>query len=140
MTRSESHPGIRNRGSGHRFLALGTVIVSCIAGAVGCNEGKACERQRLDVAKAGNEVNQAAEDAKVAGGDEMQWANIQKKLGVLQSAFATSQVTWDSANKNRDEATTLVGQISGSPSKTEIFRGTFNAAGAKQVAYYESCR
>jgi hypothetical protein len=107
---------------------------------LGCQEGKACERQRLDLAKAWTEVNQAAEDAKLSGGDEGQWDTIQKKLDVLQSAFATTQVTWDSATKNHDEAANLVGQINGSPSKTEIFRGTFKAAGDKQAAYFDACR
>lgn len=117
-----------------------SLVVLCLAWApFGCMENKACERQRLDLARAWEQVNKAAEEAKLSGGEEAQWLDIQKRLGVLQSAFATPQVTWDSAKKNRDEAASLVGKISGAPTKTEIFRGTFTAAEVKQVAYYESC-
>lgn len=119
-------------------LAFATALCA-LATLPGCTESKACERQRLELAKAWEEVNKAAEEAKLAGGEELQWANIQKKLEVLRSAFATPQVTWDSANKNKEEATALVGQISGAPAKTEIFRGTFNAASAKQAAYQGAC-
>jgi hypothetical protein len=124
-----------------RLRAAASAVLGALfcLGLAGCDESRACERQRLDLFQAWQEVNRAIEERKL-NSTEAHWTTIQPKIDVLQSAFATPQVTWDSATKNREEAATLVGGVSDSGQGVEIFRATFNAAGAKQAAYYDACR
>jgi hypothetical protein len=120
------------------FISAVLGALFCL-GVAGCNESRACERQRLDLFQAWQEVNKSIEERKLNSA-EAHWTTIQPKIDVLQSAFATPQVTWDSASKNREEAATLVSGVADSGQGVEIFRATFNAAGAKQAAYYDACR
>jgi hypothetical protein len=136
MARRNSSASIHNS---HWF---GITLASTFAlGLFACQESKTCEKQRLDLWKAWLDVNSAIETQKLSpGSDEAQWATIQKKVDVLQSAFATSQVTWDSASKNKAEANTLLTSVGQPGLKTEMFRATFNQAGAQQSVYEDTCR
>jgi hypothetical protein len=137
MASRTSTPSIEPRHSSRLGVALASVLT---LGLVACQESKTCEKQRLDLWKSWQEVNKALEEQKLApGSDEAQLANIQKKVDVLQSAFATPQVTWDSASKNKEEATTLLTSVGKPGIKTEMLRASFQAAGDRQSSYYETC-
>lgn len=122
----------------HSILRAALLVAACGTSLVACDESRDCEKKRLDLFRAWQEVNKSIEERKLNSAEPI-WATIQSKVDVLQSAFATPQVTWDSAAKNRDEAASLVTSVSDSGQGVEIFRATFNAAGAKQAAYYDSC-
>lgn len=121
-------------------LILMLLAVSAVA-ALGCNRNTECERQRLAVHRAWESVHQAAYERKLAGVDEAQWTAIEAKTDLLQSAFATQQVTWDSANQATADINAMVpGTKTNNELKLEVFRASTAEAVAKQKRFQETCR
>ncbi len=71
----------------------------------GCETSEQCERTRMQVSRSYNALTAAAQQRKLAGQDVESWAFIENKSDLLQSAFATRQVTWASADKARNDIT-----------------------------------
>jgi hypothetical protein len=114
----------------------------------GCKDSVACERARLNVHHAWDALKQEATRNKVKAADERwdsqvkAWTQIETKLEVLESAFATEQVTWDSANKKVEELRRATGEASTSGPGAGIqgFVAQMDEAARSQSAMEKKCR
>jgi hypothetical protein len=83
----------------------------------------------------------AAQQRKLAGQDVENWAFIENKSDLLQSSFATRQVTWASADKARSDISARLGNInSDSLSTVDIFKRSAAEAFLDQDKYAQQCR
>lgn len=106
-----------------------------------CEASEECERSRMKISRTYNALTAAAQQRKLAGQDVEKWAFIENKSDLLQSAFATRQVTWASADKARHEiAERLTSINSDSPTTVEIFRRSVVEAFEDQDRYAKMCR
>jgi hypothetical protein len=115
------------------ILALGTLSA--------CEVSEECERARMKVSRVYSSLTAAAQQRKLAGFDVENWAFIENKSDLLQSAFATRQVTWASADKARDDITARLGSInSDSATTVDIFRRSVEEAFHDQDRYAQQCK
>lgn len=120
--------------------AWSVALVGIVLVASACQRSTECERQRLSVFRAWESVHKAAYERKLAGVDEPQWTAIEAKTDLLQSAFATRQVTWDSAKKATKDIQTLAeGAKTDTELKLEVFKTSAAEAAAKQAQFYDNC-
>jgi hypothetical protein len=130
---------------------MSTLVVGIIlSSVVGCKDREACEKSRLELARAWTNVNEGAARIKMMGAEELssdgerkahmaQWEKIEKETSLLQSAFQSAQVTWDSAQASLGDLHGLLGQVTGSES-TKIFENSIENAEADTQAYEQACR
>lgn len=108
---------------------------------LGCKADERCERARLDVAKSWGVLRESALKRKLAGVDAEAWGKIEEKAALLESAFATPQVTWQSAEKARGEIVELVkGRQTDSEANLTGYRLSLEAAQKQQSEFSASCR
>ena len=76
-----------------------------------------------------------------AGANASAWTGIQSDIDLIQSSFATEQITWDSAKKKLGQLERSLEDI-GSPSTSafQSFRDAINRAATKQGELEKSCR
>lgn len=119
---------------------LATVFLAAVFVA-GCQETRECERARMDLAKTWRGLAEAAHRRQLAGVDIEGWKWVEARLELLESAFTTKQVTWDSADKARGEVVTrLPGLNTDTPANTTGFRLSADAAVKEQDAYTKQCK
>ena len=126
------------------------VLAVAMAGALatGCKDSVACERARMGVHRAWDSLKQEATRNKVHAADERwdsqvkAWTQIESKLDVLESAFATEQVTWDSAKKKLDELKQSTGEAttSGPGAGIQGFVAQMDDAAKTQAVMEKNCR
>lgn len=118
------------------FATLGLVLATL----AGCDASADCEKKRLELFRAWESVHEAAYERKLAGVDEATWTKIEAKTDLLQSAFATRQVTWDSANKASGELEQLAAAANTDAQiQLEVFKTSAAEARAKQAAFFDAC-
>lgn len=123
------------------FALRSIALLSVALLGVACDQGAKCERERLEVFKAWDEVHKAAYERKLAGVDQEQWKVIESKADLLQSAFATKQITWDSADKAQDAIAKLAPTLkTDSEVKLEVFRNSAARASGAQRDFAATCR
>jgi hypothetical protein len=114
---------------------LGLMVLSA------CEANEDCERSRMKISRTYNALTAAAQQRKLAGQDVENWAFIENKSDLLQSSFATRQVTWASADKARSEISARLGNInSDSLSTVDIFKRSAAEAFLDQDKYAQQCR
>jgi hypothetical protein len=107
----------------------------------GCENREECERARLQAYRAYQTLYTAAVQRKLAGVQPEQWALLENKADLLQSAFATQQVTWKSAEKTRAEVQTALESVhTDNEVNLEIFKGSANEAFKLQEQFAKQCR
>ncbi len=116
------------------LVALATTLL------FGC-DSRECERARLDAYKAYQTLHQASIQRKLAGVDTDNWAVMENKVDLLQSAFATQQVTWRSADNAKQEVATKLESIStDNDVNLDIFKRSAAEAFQAQEAFAQQCR
>lgn len=117
------------------------VCVAGLLGTAGCGESKQCEKTRLSLWRKWQAVQVAAAERKNAGVDDQKWATVENKADLLQSAFATSQITWNSAEKAKGEIEAALQGISTDvPVRLEMFSASVKEAATEQDKYVKECR
>lgn len=108
---------------------------------VACDNNSECEKARLQAFRAYQTLHSAAVQRKLAGVDVERWAAMENKTDLLQSAFATQQVTWRSAEKTQQEvATELASVKTDNDVNLEIFKGSAKEAFNLQDALTKQCK
>jgi homoserine trans-succinylase len=117
------------------------IIALALIAVTGCKQNETCERARLSLARAYDNLRQAATQRKLVGVEPDQWSEIETRTDLLQSAFATPQVTWASAEKARNEVRQKLDSIS---TTTEtglaVFRDTAQQVFVEQDRFAKQCR
>lgn len=113
-------------------LGLGTLT--------SCEVSEECERSRMKVSRSYNALTAAAQQRKLSGQDVENWAFIENKSDLLESAFATRQVTWASADKARNDINARLSAINSESATVDIFKRSAAEAFQDQDAYAKMCR
>jgi len=119
------------------------VIVIAVAASslgFGCQDDARCERERLDLNKAWSELRTAAMHRKLEGTDVPTWTAIETKAELLESAFMTRQVTWNSAKKASDEIASKLPALEASDVRLASFRNSAESAIKQQTNFEKECR
>lgn len=104
-------------------------------------DSRECERARLETHRAYQTLNHAATARKLTGVDTASWAKVENKTDLLQSAFATTQVTWRSADKAKTEVQQSMESIAtDNPVSLEIFKRSAEEAFRLQQSFADRCR
>jgi hypothetical protein len=118
-----------------------TIIAMSAWALVACDDNTECERARLQAFRAYQTLHSAAVQRKLAGVDVEQWAAVENKTDLLQSAFATQQVTWRSAEKTKQEVAAALNSVkTDNAVNLEIFKGSANEAFNLQEALAKQCK
>jgi hypothetical protein len=100
-----------------------------------------CERERVHLARAYYSLKQAATERKLAGISAEKWGFVENKTDLLESAFATPQITWSSADKARSE---VAGSLNDISTTTEgalsLFKETAKGVFEQQERFKNQCR
>lgn len=126
------------------------VVAIILSSIVGCKDREECEKSRLEMARTWTNVHEGATRIKMMGAEELpsegerrvhmeKWEQIEKETSLLQSAFQSAQVTWDSAQASLGDLHRLLGEITGTKS-TEIFENSIENASAEYHEYEDACR
>jgi hypothetical protein len=132
-----------------------TVIMVCLiafGGVVSCKDRAACERSRLELAKKWEELKNTAGAYKTTKEDEdltpakkeerlKVWGAVEDKAGLVQSSFATKQVTWPAADTARQDINQKLQAVAATgDQRVESFSLLLRAAGAQYEQYKQKCR
>lgn len=106
-----------------------------------CSTDRECEKARMETHRAFQSLNQVAAQRKLAGVDLAKWTNVANKTELLESAFATRQVTWNSAEKAKAEVQSDLSSIqTDNEVSLEIFKRTAAEAFQLQGLLADKCR
>jgi hypothetical protein len=109
--------------------------------AIACNNDRECEKARLETHRAFQSLNEVATQRKLVGVDLAKWTNVANKTELLESAFATRQVTWNSAENAKTEVQSNLSSIqTDNEVSLEIFRRTAAEAFQLQGVLADKCR
>src|SRR5215831_1242224 len=87
-----------------RWWKTALTIGACAAALSGCKRSESCEKGRMSLDRMWDGVQAQATKLKLAstegsGPTASIWTGIQSDIDLLQSSFATEQITWESAKK-----------------------------------------
>ena len=70
------------------------------------------------------------------------WSTIESDLDLLQSSFATEQITWDAAKRKANQLQQAVGDLTGAASNNYLqsLRDSVSQAVSMQMNLEKSCR
>ncbi len=134
-----------------------TAIMVCViafgaVGAVSCKDQAACDRSRLELSKKWEELKNTAGSYKTTKEDEeiptakkeerlKVWGGVEDKAALVQSSFATKQVTWPAADQARQDINQKLGAVAATgDQRVESFSQLLRAAGAQYDQYKDKCR
>jgi hypothetical protein len=121
----------------HRFI----IALALVTSLASCKQNETCERGRQSLARAYDSLRQAAAERKLFGTEPQRWSEIETKTDLLQSAFATPQVTWSSAEKARNDVQAKLSSISTTnETGLAVFRQTAQEVFAEQDRFAQKCR
>lgn len=121
-----------------RWIAALCVMVAALAG---CPMDPECERARLDLSKSWRGLAEGAGRRQLAGVDIEGWKWVQGRAQLLESSFMTTHVTWDSAQKARDELNARLPSIqTDTVANMTGYRLSVDAAFKEQDAFTKKCR
>lgn len=137
-----SHPPeITMRPTSTTEIIVSAGVVALFLSAACQTSSRECERARLETHRAYRTLAHAATQRKLSGVDTDRWAKVENKTDLLQSAFATTQVTWRSAEKARGEVRENIESIAtDNPISLEIFKRSAEEAFKLQQEFAERCR
>jgi hypothetical protein len=122
----------------NRCIAALCVTASLLGG---CQSDRECERARLDLSKTWRGLVESASRRQMAGVDIEGWKWVQGRVALLESSFATTQVTWSSAEKARGELTSrLPGMQTDTTANLTGYRLSVESALREQDAFAKKCR
>lgn len=108
--------------------------------ALGCKADPSCEPMRRDLAKAWGTLRESAMKRKLAGVDVEGWARVEDRVALLESSFATRQVTWPSADKALAEVIEIAkGRKTDSEANLIGYTMTLDAAVRLQEDFKQRC-
>ena len=120
--------------------AIGLTLLTGAA-SIACSTDRECEKARLQTHRAFQSLNEVAARRKLAGVDLAKWTNVANKTELLESAFATRQVTWNSAEKAKAEVQSDLSSIqTDNEVALEIFKRTAAEAFQLQGMLADKCR
>ena len=112
----------------------------------GCARSESCERGRMSLDKMWETAQTQAAELKLSSVEGSSpkptvWTTIESDLELLQSSFATEQITWESAKKKVQQLQSAV-QEAGMPSTSAAatFRDHIARAASMQSDLEKSCR
>lgn len=121
-----------------RFFFVSTLLIAAVGG---CKADPECEKLRLELAGSWGDLRESASKRKLAGVDAEGWQRIEKNADLLESSFATSQITWSSADKARAEFPEQVKSVqTDSPANLAGYQLSAEAAIKQQDAFSQRCR
>ena len=112
----------------------------------GCARSESCERGRMSLDKMWETAQTQAAEVKLSSVEGSSpkpsvWTKIESDLELLQSAFATEQITWDSAKKKVSQLQSNVQELEmPSTSAAANFRESVTRAAQMQSELEKSCR
>ena len=128
------------------FLAKALTAGVCVVALSGCARSESCEKGRMSLDKMWDGVQAQALKLKLAssdgaGANASAWSGIQSDIDLLQSSFATEQITWESAKKKLGQLERSL-QDMGSPTTSafQSFRDAISRAATMQGELEKSCR
>lgn len=135
-------------------LLLPCVLLACGGlPLAGCRSSEDCERSRLQMAKHWEELKNSAGTIKYARSDEADqmsdadreerlkhWQTLEEKAALLESAFISRQITWESAETARQELTEGFQSRPAKGLKMEGFGGLLQQANQVFESFRSSCR
>jgi ribosomal protein L29 len=112
----------------------------------GCARSESCERGRMSLDRMWETAQTQAAELKLASVEASSprptvWTTIESDLELLQSAFATEQITWESAKKKADQLQRAIQDL-GMPSTSSAatVRESIARAATMQSELERSCR
>lgn len=123
-------------------------LAVCAALTIGCKDREACERSRMDVAKIWGEVKASAARRKATPPEESAvranvgtWTEIENEADTLETSFQTTQVTWNAAEKSRQEVRQKLADVANANDMGyKSFERLFAEANQKTDKFSELCR
>jgi hypothetical protein len=112
----------------------------------GCARSESCEKGRMSLDKMWETAQTQAAELKLSSVEASSpkptvWTKIESDLELLQSAFATEQITWESAKKKVNQLQNNVQELEmPSTSAAATFRESISRAAAMQSDLEKSCR
>ncbi len=95
----------------------------------------------MEVAKAFQGLRESASRRKLAGVDVEGWKFVEQRADLLESSFATTQVTWASAEKARGEIVARVASLqTDNPANLTGYQLSLEGAVKELDAYGKKCR
>lgn len=121
-----------------RWFLLPLALVALLPG---CEASQECERSRLNLAKSWRTLAESASRRELAGVDIEGWKWVRGRAQLLESSFMTTRVTWESANKARQELNARLPSIQTDTEANKTgYRLSVEAALKDQDAYAKQCR
>lgn len=122
------------------FRYLGWVGL-CTALTLSCDNDRSCERERLKLLEAYSSLREVATRNKLHGIDKDAWTLVENRFELLESSFATEQVTWRPAEKAKGEVESTLTAIHGdSPESLEFFKRSAEETFALQDQLASKCK
>lgn len=107
----------------------------------GCKADPACEPMRRELAKAWGTLRESAMKRKLSGVDVEGWAKVEDRAALVESSFATPQVTWQSAERARSELTEMLkGRQTDTPANLTGYMLSLDAANKLQAEFTRRCQ
>jgi hypothetical protein len=135
-----------------RTATMVCLIAFGAAGVASCKDQRACEQSRLELAKQWEELKNTAGSYKTTKEDEelssakkeerlKVWNAVEDKAGLVQSSFATRQVTWPAADQARQDMNQKLQAVAATgDQRVESFSRLVHAAGAQYDQYKHKCQ
>jgi hypothetical protein len=119
------------------------IAALCVTAALlsGCETNRECERARLDLSKTWRGLVEGSGRRQLAGVDIEGWKWVQSRTSLLESSFATTQITWDSAEKARKELVArLPSMQTDTPANLTGYQLSVESALKEQDAFAKKCK
>jgi hypothetical protein len=113
----------------------------------GCARNESCERGRMELDKLWDTAQAQATQARLSLADQGSspngpWSAIESDLDLLQSSFATEQITWDAAKKKANQLQQAMQDLGGATANNYLqsLRDSVAQAVNMQTSLEKSCR
>jgi hypothetical protein len=112
----------------------------------GCARSESCERGRMSLDRMWETAQTQAAELKLSSVEASSprptvWNTVESDLELLQSAFATDQITWESAKKKVEQLQRAIQDLGiPSTSAAATFRDSISRAATMQSELEKSCR
>jgi len=122
----------------NRGILAALLAAQCL---LGCEANQECEKSRFELAKSWEGLRSSASRRKLAGVDVEGWKFVETRADLLESSFATTKVTWNSADRAKGEIIQRVNALqTDNPANLTGYKLSLDAALKAQEAYGKMCR
>jgi hypothetical protein len=130
-----------------QWMAKALAMAACALALSGCARSENCEKGRMNLDRMWEGVQTQAVKLKLASAEATSgskvsvWSRIESDIELLESSFATEQITWDSAKKKLSQLEQSLAEL-GAPSTSafQSFRDSISRAASMQGEFEKSCR